>query len=122
MTYQVRAVGSILGVPSSDGLYPTDGRTYLRYKDNTGSFKEKDFLLPKVDPTFLSLDKILVEMYGDLAEKEKYTFTFKVTGPNGFNKSYTISSGTGKRTLEIYDYGPYTVEEVSATYEGAPID
>ena len=61
-------------------------------------------------------------MYGDLAEKEKYTFTFKVTGPNGFNKSYTISSGTGKRTLEIYDYGPYTVEEVSATYEGAPID
>ncbi len=123
MTYQVRAVDSILGVSSSDGLYATNGRTYLSYKDNTGATKEKDYVVPRVKPTFLSLEKILKDDLKDTINDGGYLFEVNTKGPGTFDRTDQIKPGSAHKvkTVEIYDYGTYTVQEKSATLNGVNV-
>ena len=54
-------------------------------------------------------------------ETANKTYTFTVTGPNGFTKAVIIT-GAGSATLEDMAPGPYSVTEQDANIDGYTLD
>ncbi|MTD38341.1 VWA domain-containing protein [Erwinia sp. CPCC 100877] len=63
MTYRVNANQGVLGdgIMSSDGYAKTNGVTKFNYIDSKNANQEKEFVVPSVKPTIVSLKKLLFD-------------------------------------------------------------
>lgn len=76
MTYRVNANQGVLtdGVMSSDGYAKTNGVTKFNYIDSKNADQEKEFVVPSVKPTIVSLKKLLFDSDGNAITNSDESF------------------------------------------------
>ncbi|MGC6770349.1 VWA domain-containing protein [Enterococcus sp. LJL51] len=76
MTYRINANQGVLGegVMSSDGYAKTNGVTKFNYIDSKNVNKEKEFVVPSVKPTIVSLKKLLLDSDGNTVTNSDESF------------------------------------------------
>ena len=85
MTYRVDATEEVIKeIDKESGLAPTNGVTSIEYiaYDRTNNFKEKkiksEFIVPKVHPTIVSLEKKVVDIKGKELNFKNEKFKFSI--------------------------------------------
>ena len=98
MTYRVDATDDVIQAMDTDGFAPTNGKTTIKYisYDKQNDFKEKivesEFVVPKVNPTIVSLEKKVIDGKGNEIKTKDEKFKF----------SYGNDSYTGNDSFELY--------------------
>ncbi|WP_430603255.1 hypothetical protein IGJ02_000619 [Enterococcus sp. DIV0724b] len=78
ITYRLNAENEILkpNIMDDNGLAATNGKTTIVYKDYNDSMKQAEFLVPKVKPIIVSLQKKLHNENGEEIENQTELFDF----------------------------------------------
>lgn len=97
LTYRVNATQDVLGenLINEKGEAETNGRTTLTYLDYNNKIIEKDFVVPKVKPIIVSLEKQLFDEKNSLI----------TNGTEAFQVSYGVDEFTQKDQFTIYSNG-----------------
>lgn len=119
ITYRVNADEEVLKptIIDANGLAQTNGRTTLVYKDYADVMKQVDFIVPKVKPIIVSLQKKLNNEKGEEIEDQTTLFDFNY-GKDQYtvNDSFSLHSNEIKKTVHPWKADQdYVVEEVLKT-------
>lgn len=104
MTYRVDATQDVLnnGVISSKGLAKTNGKTYFQYIDSKNVKSTKEFVVPEVDPTIVSLQKKLVDEKGKPITNSSEQFTFKFNEYGLGEKTYKVKPDDVTQIVHVW--------------------
>lgn len=114
MTYRVDATQDVLndGVISNEGLAKTNGKTYFQYIDSKNVKSTKEFVVPEVDPTIVSLQKKLVDEKGKPITNSNEQFTFKFNEYGLGEKTYNVKPEEETKIVHPWKANEnYTFEE-----------
>ncbi|NJP40178.1 Cna B-type domain-containing protein [Oscillospiraceae bacterium HV4-5-C5C] len=117
LTYRIEINQDILtAAPSETGGsdFFTNGTTTLNYTDINNTAASKSFDLPTVDPVLLRLNKSLTAADDSLMTDGRQ-FTIRVTGPDHYDQSYTVTPGTELVLTNLRDEGTYHVTETAVS-------
>ncbi|OEH82869.1 hypothetical protein BCR26_11530 [Enterococcus rivorum] len=114
LNYRVNANKDVLDAIDSEDKAPTNGKTTIEYQDYNDDIQHKEFVVPKVKPTVVSLEKKLFDAKGAPITNE--TDSFEVTyGTDRFTKndSFLIySNNVVTKVVHPWQANvDYTVEE-----------
>ncbi|WP_312649610.1 SpaA isopeptide-forming pilin-related protein [Proteiniclasticum sp.] len=126
LKYRVSINDSILGLTvPADGLYPTNGDAEVSYKDSNNVTQELHFPIPKVNPIFLKVKKILMDADGKIITDPNRQFPIKIMSDaeDGdtiyaeYNETYNLIPDQliTKTNLRLAD--TYTVSENAPDYD-----
>lgn len=111
LKYRVEINNDILKVQSKDGFYPTNGNATISYTDANGVPKTPSFPVPKVNPVFYTIEKVLQDEDGNLIENSNEKFTVNVKGDN-YNHHTKLNPKEVKTITDLRDIQTYTFEEI----------
>ena len=117
--YRVRANDNAIqeSLDSSDGLINTNGNTQFKYR-RSGSNKSTAFPKPRVKPTILKVEKVLLDKDGntlDLADDTlQRSYNYSITNGTG-NSDITNGITTTHHYYVLHGYITRTITETSIT-------
>ncbi|MGM0218430.1 vWA domain-containing protein [Enterococcus sp. AZ126] len=114
--YRVNAVNDILqpNIIDSNGLAATNGKTTIVYKDYNDQVKQTEFIVPKVKPIIVSLQKKLHNEKGEEIDDRTELFDFNY-GKDQYttNDHFSLYSNEVKKIVHPWKANQdYAVEEV----------
>ncbi|MDO5033763.1 MAG: VWA domain-containing protein [Actinomycetaceae bacterium] len=138
LNYRVTINDAIFDAQTTDGKYSTNGDAKITYTNVGGTEMVEKFPVPTVDPTFVTIEKVLYDVDGKTELKADRNFTVKATGARGYEKEFVLntkSDQSSKKYLEMpansegefptgkyaFPAGTYTFEE-SGVQSGNPAD
>ncbi|MGX7244469.1 vWA domain-containing protein [Enterococcus quebecensis] len=116
MTYRVNAQNDILkpNVIDVEGLAETNGKTTIVYKDYNDKMKQEEFVVPKVKPIIVSLQKKLQNENGEDISNQTELFDFDY-GNDEYtqNDKFSLYSNEVKKIVHPWKSDQeYIVEEI----------
>ncbi|MBO0474280.1 VWA domain-containing protein [Enterococcus ureasiticus] len=114
--YRINAVNDILkpNIIDSNGLAATNGKTTIVYKDYSDEIEQTEFVVPKVKPIIVSLQKKLHDEKGEEIDDRTELFDFNY-GKDQYtaNDRFSLYSNEVKKIVHPWKADQnYTVEEV----------
>ena len=126
LKYRVTINDDILSLPvPGDGRYPTNGDAKVTYKDQDDVSKIKTFPVPKVNPIFIKVKKVLLDAEGNIITDPSRQFPIKIMSDAAdgdtiyaeYNETYSLIPDQQiiKTNLRLAD--TYTVSENAPDYD-----
>ncbi len=117
LKYRVEIDDDILTArPDEDGRYPTNGDTILEYTNINNETNKEIFVSPKVKPTIITIEKKLIDSYGNILSGENDNRIFEITVGDS---KYNLKAGDKKVLTKLEYNNNYTVSETGFTGDPA---
>ncbi|HZJ68662.1 MAG TPA: vWA domain-containing protein, partial [Candidatus Eisenbacteria bacterium] len=120
LKYRIEINDDILAqTPDANGEYPTNGLTTFSYTDTHNTEQTVEFPIPKVDPVFWIVEKVLLDKNGnEFLPDSSVNPTFKVNLKSGtlYDEDWNLNIGpAANRTLitDLRAESLYTVSELN---------
>lgn len=96
--------------PTNATNYPTNGATPISFYDIDGSYATNYFQVPEVDPVFVTIDKILLDVNNNpKSSTDSFTINLSMVA---FSQDETLTPDDPVVVLkQVWDVGTYTISE-----------